>query len=384
VAALAAATFGEARASGTCDVGALAAGIDGLHQLDPVERVARSAGALEVGCRGFGRALEAAGDVSVVSPERRRSLDLALGARDDLWRELCPAGPRALRESARMSHRDGRAHLWDECGLADQPELAGITREEWVERLEGMLILPLEAAVILREIHDADLSEIVVRGLVGLAPRSPAPRPVPDPATDEPEVADAAPEGGELNLDEVLAQMPDSAPDPAPVPEPVPVSVPVPAVPAPAVPLPAVPLPAVPVPAPVAVPAPAVPAPAPVAAPAPARDVAAAPDVAAVPAVAEESEPHPPKRAPPVVRARFKDGGKSRPKWSKEALANGGSCVVRIRVGANGKMQKITFLECPDALKSDVHVAAERSRYLPASDGEYPVPGAFRTKWAVE
>ncbi|MEQ1507164.1 MAG: hypothetical protein ABMB14_33355, partial [Myxococcota bacterium] len=121
------------------------------------------------------------------------------------------------------------------------------------------------------------------------------------------------------------------------------------------------------VPAAIETPAPPpAPAPAPVAAPKP------EPAVAGVPG-----------NLPPRTRPKFKEGGKATPHWSKDAEAAGGVCVVRLRIAPNGKLQKITFLECPEVLQDAVNTAAAKSKYLPATEGDYPVAGAFRATWDV-
>ncbi|MEQ1507782.1 MAG: hypothetical protein ABMB14_36475, partial [Myxococcota bacterium] len=174
----------------TCHVGRLDALAEALTGATASKAVAISAGTFEEACTGWSDVVEAAGDIAVVSPERRRAIDLAVATHDDRWREACAGGARALTESMSMTRQEGRAHLWDACAL---DALGMFTRDEWVSTLDGLVVLPLSAAVLLPEAGiDHDLTVVMVRGLAGLpGPALPAGTGTTGPE-DEPAVADVA------------------------------------------------------------------------------------------------------------------------------------------------------------------------------------------------
>jgi hypothetical protein len=286
-----------------CDEARLSALRDELRGLPPGRMVAASAAALADACRGWNDVLEAAGDVAVVSPERRRALDLEVAKHDDRWLEACPDGAGVLSASLRMTRTDGRAAVWDGCGL---DRLQAFERQEWIDGLDGLLVLPIAAAVLLPEVGiDAETRRIVVRGLAGLPPVASPPKPV------------------------IVAELAA---------------------------------------------APVVPPPAPAIAPA-----AIAPDPTAATARTGGTVNPSVVTDPPG----FLEGGQASVRWSREALVTGGTCVTRIRVDPTGALAKLTFLECPEPLQTDVSRAAEQSRYRPALAGEYPATGAFRARWTV-
>jgi hypothetical protein len=240
-----------------CVVGRLSALANEARDLDARQVVGASAAALAEACRGWNDVLEAADEIAVASSERRWALDLTIATYDRSWLEVCPDGEGVLREAIRMTRADGRAHLWDGCGL---DRLAGISRDEWVAALDGLLVLPLTAAVLLPEVGVDDATrDVVVRGLVGLSSSTP--------------------------------------------------------------------------------------------------------------------------QALPMVLPSFAERAPVR--WSEAALASGGACVARIRVGPAGRMQRVTFLSCPEALRADVISAARRSAYYPGTAADLPVVGAFRSRWTV-
>lgn len=151
-----------------CDEGRLARLPADIRGLPPGQIVAESASALAEACRGWSDVLETAGDAAEVSPERRRALDLELAKHDTRWLESCPDGERVLNESMRMTRIDGRAHVWDGCNLE---RLQVFGRDEWVNGLDGLLVLPMAASVLLPEVGvDFEVSRVVVRGLAGLPP----------------------------------------------------------------------------------------------------------------------------------------------------------------------------------------------------------------------
>lgn len=300
-----------------CSEARLATLEDEVRGLQPGQIVAASAAALEDACRGWNDMLEAAGDIAVVSPERRRALDMEVAKRDARWLEGCPDGEKVLSASIRMPRADGRAAVWDGCEL---DRLQVFTREEWVNGLDGLLVMPIAASVLLPEVGiDFEVSEIVVRGLAGLPPPPEASkRTIAMPTMEELAAADEA------------ARTTPKVPVPVVVPAVLPT----------------------PVPVPVAVPS-------------------AEPEV---PSTTTSVVTIPPA---------FREGGQVKPRWSSAALVAGGSCVARIRVGPTGEMVKITFIECPDLLQPAVTKAAQQSKYRPAMAGEYPATGAFRARWTV-
>lgn len=81
--------------------------------------------------------------------------------------------------------------------------------------------------------------------------------------------------------------------------------------------------------------------------------------------------------------AGFAEGGRVKPEWSKAAEQAGGACTVTIGVTPEGALRKLTWTDCPEALRKDVEKAIGRSTLAPATRDGAPVPGRFDATYKV-